>query len=340
MQFYLYLSVIKIKFMTDSKAKVKFNFFDFLFTPYKDEESNTSSSKILNECIKKINDEKTQKQKAIVINRFEGRKDESQRNLFVSSCVFFPKEKRHKCQIALIREDKIPTLFNKSTYSLTPFDQLGAHAIAETTNFYIDMSGYVPVVCCEFNSFGPRISDIEYYFRQISSLNMLKISRGCRASIHMKLPIGDVLNSITDVLKFEIKSRPNRLSYLYQGINDPFILNINALANTINPKQIKIDAFFRERGKGTSSKKNTQALGFVKKLLNAVKNNDAIVDDIDDFYLEFERNDGSEDVFNLIKGKEEIVVDCSYKTPGNYDTRELYVNCCIQFEQYIAQRNG
>ena len=313
---------------------ITFHLFDFVFTPYKDEESNATSREILKDCLQKINDEKQKEGKAIVINRHKGRKESEPRNMFVISAAYLLKEKKYKCRIALIRDDKIPIILNKKDFSLTPFDQLGDQALVETTNFYIDLEGSVPVVCCEFNNHGPRISDIEFYFRHISK-KMLRISKGCKASIHMKMPVNEVLDSITDVLQFNIKAKPNRLSYLYQGVGDPFISNMNALANTISPKSMRVNAFFREKGSETSTKKNQKALSFIRKALYAFKKDNKVIEDFDDFYLEFEKQDGSEDIFNLTKGKQEIIIECSYKTPGNLDTRELFDKANVEFNQYI-----
>lgn len=323
--------------MSRTSTNITFNLFDFLFTPYKGEESTTSSCSILKECLTRINEEKQKEGKAIVINRHEGRTDSEPRNMFVVSAAYLLKEKKYKCRIALIRDNKIPIILDKTNFSLTPFDQLGDQALVETTNFYIDIEGSVPIVCCEFNNHGPRVSDIEFYFRHISH-NMLRISKGCKASIHMKMPLNEVLESITDVLQFKIKARPNRLSYLYQEVGDPFILNMQGLANTINPKALRVNAFFRERGTGSTGQKNTQALGFIKRALNAFKKDNEVIEDFDDFYLEFEKEDGTEDIFNLTKGKEEIVIDCSYKTPGNIDTKELFDKAHKEFNDYIQSR--
>jgi hypothetical protein len=324
--------------MSKSTTKITFYLFDFLFTPYKGEENIGSSCTILKGCLDRINEEKKNGGKAIVINRHEGRVDSEPRNMFVVSAAYLLKEKKYKCRIALIRDNKIPIILDKTNFSLTPFDQLGDQALVETTNFYIDLDGQVPVVCCEFNNNGPRISDIEFYFRHISN-KMLRISKACKASIHMKMPVNEVLESITDVLQFSIKARPNRLSYLYQEVGDPFIANMNALANSVNPQSLRVKAFFRDRGTGSSNQKNNQALAFIKRALNAFKNDNEVIEDFDDFYLEFEKEDGSEEIFNLTKGKQEFIIDCSFKTPGNLDTKELFEKTNEEFESYLQSRN-
>lgn len=318
-------------------AIIKFHYFTISFTPYKENEKKYSSNNILKECINRINHERTKEQKAIVIDRHESRDEMESRNLFVSSAAYKLDDKIYKCRIALLRDNKIPTLVNKSDFNLTPLDYLKGKAIAETTNFYIDMNGAEPVICCEFNSLGPRISDIEYYFRYISSNKMLHISKACKASVHMELPIETVLKSIKDVYKIKIKAKPNRLSFLYQNVDDAFITNMNALAGTINPATIKIDLSFRERGSGKEiiTKKNNSALTFSKKVLNAVKNDSKVIDDFEDFQLEFENEDGSDGFFNLVKGKREFIIQCPYSTPGHLDTKLLYDKAKSEFKEYL-----
>lgn len=319
------------------KTKIKFHLFDFKFIPY--EGNNKTSKSILIDCIQKINDVKTKQQSAIVIDRHENRDKLLPRNLFVSSAAFLPREKKYKCRIALIREGKIPKIVNKENYNITDLKSIdNKQAIAEITNFYIDVNNEIPVVCCEFNSNGPRISDIEFLFRHISSHKMLKISKSCKASLHMDTSVDEVLDSLSDVLKFEIKAKPNRLNYLTSEVEDSFIGNMNALADTIDPKSIRIDAFFREKGK-QSGKKNNKAVAFVTRVLQAVKNDNKISEGIDDFTLEYETRDGNEAVFSLIKGKVEFVIDCTLNNTGNIDTKYMYKKVSIKFNSYLSEKN-
>lgn len=324
--------------MAQEVLDVKFHFFDFWFKPYSGSKRNNSMS-ILKACIEEINHQRLDEGQAIVIDRYEGRKGSERRNLFVSSAAYSYREKKFKCRINLIRDNKLPHVFNKNNFQLTPLQSLGHKAIAETTNFYIDMSGSMPIVCCEFNNEAPRIADIEYYFRQIANKN-LKLATACRARVHMKMPVNEVLESITDVLKFEIKVKPSRLAFLNRQVKDAFVGNMSALANTVDPQSIKIDAFFRERGKRNSTK-NTKALSFIKRALKAIKADNNIIEDFDDFSLEFEKSDGSEDSFNLIKGKEELIIKCPIKTEGNLNTKILYDLITVEFDKYLEyKKNG
>lgn len=323
--------------MSEQNTPIKFNFFDFQFSPLAKYEGKKSSHHILKECIQRINDERTKKQSAIVIDRHEGRSEEEPRSLFITSIAYITKKNRYKGKIHLLRDNKIPTLVDRTNFTLTPLELLKDSAIAETTNFLIDMNGDLPVVCCEFNNFGPRVLDIEYYFRYISSHRMLHISRACKALVHMKKPIDEVLDSMTDVLQFRIKARPQRLNYLCKEIGGAFVTNMNALAGTVKPKSLKIDAFFRDRGADNSSK-NTLALAVAKRILNAIKNDNKVTEDIDDFFLSFEKEDGSDDTFNLIRGKQEIGFECPNKSNGNVNTKVMYEKLHDEFSLYLQQR--
>ena len=316
-------------------GEVKFNFFDFWFKPYKDKTKPQSSKQIVKSCIDEINRIKLEEQSVILIDKHEGRTKDESRGLFITSAAYNHTERKYKCRIALIRDNKNPIFVNKEDFSIKPLESLKNHVMAETTNFYIDMSGDMPVVCCEFSNVGPRILDIEYYFRQIA-FKQLAIATACRAKVHMKMPVKDVLDSITNVLKFEIKARPNRLAYLNNEVKDAFVANMTALANTVDPSAIKVEANFRKRGK-VQQTQNNKALSFVKRALKAINANNEIVEDFDDFTLEFERGDGSEGEFNLIHGKQEIEIECPYKTPGNYDTKVMYELVKEKFDSYLEQ---
>ena len=328
-------------YMTDQKeyATLRFHFFDFLFTPLKENESTDNSHKILKKCIDRINEEYIKKQTAIVIDRHEGRTDEEHRNIFMTPAGYNVKERRYKCKISLLRDNKIPILVNKTTFALTPLEKLGNTALAETTNFYIDMNKKHPIVCCEFNSLGPRISDIEYYFRQVAFYSMLGLAKSCKAAIHMKLPINEVLSSLSDVLRFKIKVRPKRLNYLFKEVQDSFITNMNALAGTVKPKYIRVDAFFREFNQ-KDNPKNTQAILLSKRILNAIKNDNDVIDDFEEFTLFFEKDDGTDGIFQLIRGKQEITVKCPYKSPGNIDSKALATLVNENFSLYLDTYNN
>jgi hypothetical protein len=322
------------------KTNVTFNIFNLTLKPFKGEENLASSVKILKECVDYINNERTQHRRAVVIDRNGGKKNSEKRELFITSIAYSHNEGFYKGRIALLRNNRTPLIYNKEKYSISPLSELGESSIAETTHFIIDTSGNYPIFLFEYHHHGPRISDIEYYIRQITS-KVLRSSTSCKVQIHMNFPIKDVLDNISDVLNFKIKANHKKLAFLNREIGESFIGNMQALANTVNPVTMRIEAFFRTKDTKIESKfKNFAAVKFVKKLLEKANNNDSVLDEIEEFYLEFERGDGTEDTINLLKGKVELIVSTDLEAGGNIKMRSLFENSISSFKEYLKENQN
>jgi hypothetical protein len=316
----------------EKPIETTFHLFDINFYPYKDGVSLLDSERILKETVKHIQDNLLQGQKAIVIDRNKGRKEPNPRNLVITSAAYSHPDKKYKCKIRLLRENNLPEFLNKTDYTMVSLADLDHLLLAETTNFYIDLSRGYPIVCCEFNHHGPRIADIEYFLRYVS-FRTLKISKKCQVSIHMKLPINEVLGSLENVLKFDMKVKPNVLKYLYESSSDSFFTNMTGLSGTVDPSFLRVEAFFRQTGETEKYKKNTKAVSVMKKILKLVSDNENAVENFEDFNLEYTDSAGNEHVFNLISGKEEIVVT---STIGK--SKELYNEAIKLFDKYLVEK--
>jgi hypothetical protein len=152
-------------------------------------------------------------------------------------------DKLYKGRIALLRNNRTPLVYNKDNYSISPLSELGDASIAETTHFLIDTSGNYPIFFFEYNYHGPRISDIEYYIRQITN-KVLRSSTACKASIHMSITIKDVLDNISDVLNFRIKANHKKLAYLNKEIGECFRYELDLCVKFIFPNLLKKLLFF------------------------------------------------------------------------------------------------
>jgi hypothetical protein len=312
--------------MTES-IDVKFHIFDLIFQPYKEQDTSLGSFTIIKSCIKKINDERTENQRFIIIDRHETRDKAESRRIFISSASYSFRDKMFKCKINLFR-DKVPSFLDKEKLTISSTIDLKNKELVESTNFYIDMDRqHIPTIICEYNSLGPKISDIEYYFRTISSRKFLYISKACTARIHMEKSVEQVIDSLANVFKFKFKAKPENLPSLYRNINDAFISNMQSLVNTVDPKSIKVDLSFRDQGgKKLISEKNYKMVSTSKKILNAVLRDTKVMEDIEDFYLEYEDTDGVDNNFSLIRGKVSLETNCPYKDgkKGQIDTKFLF----------------
>lgn len=317
------------------KTKIIFNVFDLVLTPYKDDEDSITSNSILKDCIDYINNERIKNRKVVVFDRNNGKNETDKRELFVTSISYSPKDKLWKGRIALLRDNRTPLVYNRDNFSITPLSSLGDTYLLETTHFLIDDSGHHPRFFYEYNYHGPRILDLEYYIRQITN-KILKSSKSCKAKTHMNSSIKDVLESMSEVLNFKIKANSNKLAYLNNEIGESFLGNMQALANTVNPVSLRVEATFKSRGVKVDSKfQNLQAVKFVKKLLGKAESNNEILEDIEEFQLEYEKEDGSNDSLNLLKGKVEFEIECELETKGNVKTRSLFDNSMEPFREYI-----
>lgn len=324
--------------MTKKFISVRFHVFDLEFTPYKKLENKIGSFNILKDCIQKCNDEKINNQKLIVLDRFENRSSSESRKLFLVSAAYKADKKIYKCKMGLFR-DKVPSYLDLNNFKVTDFQNITNKKLIEITNFYIDFDKINnPTFICEFNNQGARISDIEYYFRSLSSSKHLYLARGCKALIHMNKSIDDLLDSVTNIFKFRIRVKPENLPSLYRNSEDAFISNLSLLGKTVDPSSIKVDLSFRDPGgKKIVSKQNYKMLSTTQKILNAAKGDITTLEDLDDFYIEYEDSSGTELSYNFIKEKVEIEFDCLTNN-SILDKTMLYETAMAKYFRQIKEK--
>jgi hypothetical protein len=292
---------------------IKFNFFKINFTPY-NSNNDQSSESILRNVITYLSKEMIAG-RGLLIDRHEKRENEGRRPLFVTTAAFNFKEKRIKGSIALLRTGKIPLLKPADKFMLIPFDKSKGE-IAEQTHFFIDYSTDNLVLCVEFNHNGPRVSDIEFYFRVVAR-DKLRIAKATEIEMYMDVSIDKALAGLRNVLNFDVKVQPVKLTQLDTQLVGQYFTGISNLGQKIQPKFIKLEAMFQTPGKQyVSSELNKGANTMFKNFLNAFKARPVNMDVFDQFVVKYEDKDGSEEVFNLLRGKKEITkhVDLSKMT--------------------------
>lgn len=320
---------------------IKFHIFELIFQPYKEQEGMMGSFSILKSCLKKINDDRLEKHRFIIIDRHETRDKAESRKLFISSAAYTHKDRMYKCKIGLLR-DKVPAFLDREKMTISSDIDLGNKELFETTNFYIDIEKTTnPTIICEYNSLGPKISDIEYYFRTLSSRKFLHISKACTARIHMEKSVEQVIESMQNVFRFRFKARSENLPSLFNNTQDSFISNMQILANAVDPKSVKVDLSFRDSGgKKLVTEKNYKMMATSKKILSAVLNNTRVMEDIEDFYLEYEDAEGDYNDFSLVRGKVALETSCPFKKgqKGQLDTKYLFNSIKEKYDIYKSEK--
>jgi hypothetical protein len=316
--------------MISNLTPIRFHFYSLKFTPYKENSGEHSSSSILRDIITYLS-QQIQAGNGHLIDKNQERQQEERREIFLTSAVFMPKERRIRCSIALLRAGRRPKLKPLDKFKLIPLSNMGT--IAEETHFFIDYSKNYGVICLEYNYHGPRISDIEYYFRNVGR-DTLKIAKATDVNMFMDTSIDDTLENLRNVLNMEIKIQPKNFAQLDTRLIGSYFTGMNNLGNLLKPKFLKIETLFQTPGKSvTSSQLNKEANNMVMDLLRTFRGRPFNIDAFDNFVVKYEDKEGKEEVFNLLKGKKEIIKEIDLSTIQK--KREWYEIIEKEFDEFI-----
>lgn len=314
----------------ETLTPIKFHFYSLKFNPYKDLVRTENNSTILKQVITYITNER-KNGKGHLIDRNKNRINESPREIFMTSSVIMYKESRIRCSIALLRAGRLPKLKPNDKFKLVPIDTIGS--IAEETHFYIDFKKDFAVICLEFNSHGPRISDIEYYLRNVA-YETLKLSKATEVELYMDNTIDKTLKDLKNVLNIDIKIQPTKLSQLDTEIVGKYFTGMNSIGNKLKPKFLKLEALFQTPGRVVeSSEINKEANSMIVDLIGRFKARPLNIDCFENFVVKYENKEGEEEKFNLLKGKKEITkhVDLNKITKK----REMYEIIEPDFDEFM-----
>ncbi|MFD2904666.1 hypothetical protein [Sphingobacterium anhuiense] len=313
---------------TENLTEVTFQFFSIKFTPLKSFESNLRSNDILNNVITYISRKLLQDKEGHLIDRHEERQNSS-RELYINRAIIIPKEKRIRCSIALLRKGREPLIKPKEDYKLVPITDLGS--IAEETHFFIDYSKNYALICCEYNHYGPRMTDIEYYFRNVAH-KVLRQSKATEVNAYLEAPIDETLNNLKNVLNIEIKVQPKNLLQLDRDVLNKYYSGINNLGNVLQPKFIRLEAYFQSPG-SKSKALNTSANNMCREMLRRFQGRAFNIDAFEAFIFKYEDKDGKEEIFNLLNGKKEIKINIDYSKIQK--SRDWYQLIKLDFDNFI-----
>lgn len=296
----------------ENLTEIHYHFFSLKITAIKSEEGKLNSNAIMRNVITYISNQLHQEKQGYLIDRHES-KQNSRRELFINRAVFIPVEKRIRCSIALLRSGREPFLKPKEQFKLIPLSEHTIGSIAEETHFFIDYSTTNAVICCEYNHHGPRISDIEYYFRTIAQ-KVLKQSKATEVVTFLDAPIDETLSKLKNVLNIEIKIQPKNLPQIDADLQNRYFTGMNNIGQVLKPKFIRLEAYYQSAGKGIASRElNVPANKMVTEMLTRFKGKSINIDAFDAFQVKYEDKDGNEEMFNLLSGKKTIILNVDLK---------------------------
>jgi len=290
---------------------ITFNFYSVLFKPRK-QHSNLNSVEILKRVLHYITPVNLDN-KVHLVDRHKNRENTNPRHLFVDSVVFDYVERRYKCRIGVIREGKTPMLKPYDTYQLVSLDEMKQKYgdLVEVTHFYIDISKNKVYLCCEYNFYGPRYSDIEFYFRNVAH-TMLELARETKFEVHLDISLDKLLKDLKNVFSFEIKVEPAGLEQIEPAIRNHYFSGLRSFGSLVKTRALNIKAFFDIEEKGKLIKSDNEGTTLVKRLLRSIKNEDTDLGSFKNLILEYttEQSDDIQSI-NLIKNQKgfEISID-------------------------------
>lgn len=289
-----------------SKEILKFHLYSIKFKAYSKLEKKHSSTSILKDTITFLTNE-LHKGQGYLIDKNRNRESENSRELFMTSAVFMPKQRRIRCTLALLRSGRVPKIKPVDEFKLVPIKTLGS--IAEETHFFIDYSRNYGVVCIEYNYYGPRMSDVEYYLRNVAR-DKLKLSKALDVNLYMSNTIDKTLENLHNVLNMQVKIQPNKIPQMDNDIKGQYFTGINTIGNRLKPNYIRVETYFKTPGNNIASKElNKEANSMVKTLLSKFKARPFNIDCFEDFVIKYEDKEGNEELFNLLHGKKELEYD-------------------------------
>lgn len=316
--------------MDATKTEIRYQFFMLKFTPLKDVKLNSRdiTFNIISLLSKKLLDEN----QGYLLDRHESRAGNS-REMYLNRAIIMFQEKRIRCSMALLRAGRVPFLKPSEEYKLVPISEAIKGNIAEETHFFIDYSKDSVVICCEYNHHGPRITDIEYYFRNVAH-KLLKQSKATEVSAYFIAPIEETLKKLKNVLNIDIKIVPQDLNKLATEVSNKYFTGMRTLGAVLDPKFLRIEAYFQSPGGSIKSNAlNTNVNNMVKDILNRIKGNQLDIDAFKSFMFKYEDVQGNEEIFNLLSGKKEIVLNIDLKTIKK--ARQWYELITPEFDQFI-----
>lgn len=315
----------------DDFELVKFNFLSMLFVPLK-EHSSLSSTQIILKIVEAIKAQRIAKN-IIIFDRFKNRKNEPSRQLYIDHFSYEPLERRLKFSMALIRSGKQPLLKPTGSIDLVPFDK-NIGEFTEVTHFFIDMKRPTAVACIEFNDNGPRMTDVEYYFRAMST-EYLHLSKSLTVGIMMEKNIDETINGLAGIFDFDIKLEGKKYSEMDNDTKG-YLSEWGTLLTKLQPEFIRIEAFFQRKGKKSNkASTNTGVMSGLKHILKSLKkpnNSDAF----DKFVINYQDTDGNVKKFDLFDTKSEVEV--MINLTQTVKTADIYKLIKVDFDTFLTNR--
>lgn len=312
--------------MKDSYTYIEFNYASLSLTGYTGEEAD--SSRLLKNLIQYLNSEGFST-KDKIINRNSGRKNTHNRNLIILPNRFFDSGRKCYGRIALIK-NKAPITWSE-TNEIEVINNPDNKKFIEVTNYLISFEKSQPIIMIEFNNEGPRLSDIEYYFRQISRKE--KIAKYIQSTIHLKVEYDRLEHSISNVFSINVKVKSSTI------IKQNWLKALRNISEETGYKDVRLE-FFYQRTKDLSGKyrKNVRGIDFARNIISWLRRDSKNIENIEDLKMSYQATDNDEEILDLdfLKNKVVSMIKVPLDPNTNYPVNDLKEHLNNEFNIYLT----
>lgn len=303
------------------------------FAPYKEYEGEHTTSSILKNIFIYLREER-KKGNGLLIDRHENQDKVEPRELYMVTHRILPKERRIRCSMALLRKGKQPKLKPLDKFKLIPLSSIEGD-IVEVTHFFIDFSGTTCIVCAEYNHNGPRIKDFEFYLRNIAGSNNLKLARATELTLLYNNTLEHTLASMQNVLSMDVKLKPSNLARMDADVRQTYYSSMNNIGKEFKPKFLRLKTYFQIPGSSAQTDINYEANDWFKGMLKVFRSKKRNIKLFEDFEVKYEDTHGDENIFNLSKTREEILIIIG--ADQDFKNKEMYLLIEPELNQFIAK---
>lgn len=303
----------------------EFNYASFRMLPYKGNDGD--SSRLLKDIILKLREKDFPNDKR-VIDRFAKRKNHPKRELVIISIHYDDGGRRCFGKLALIK-NKAPLLWGSGDI-VEEIEKEEFKKFIEVTNFAINFSDKGdPVVMLEYNNEGPRLSDFEFYIRQIA--RDFKIAKNIYYILHLNIDYTQLDKEISDIFYISAKVRSATANN-----NSNWLFGLKHMGSETGFKDVRLEFFYnRPKKKEIKPIKNDKGLSFAKKIITWLKKDNNNIDNLEDLKMTYEVNDQDIVDLDFIKNKVISLIRVQYLPGKAYQNKDFKFEVGQEFNKYL-----
>lgn len=302
------------------------------FEPYTEVKNVHNTQSILKAVFEYLREER-QNGRGHLIDKHKNQDKAESREIYMVSHRNLHNERRIRCSMAYLRKGKRPKLKPTNKLKLVPLSSIGGD-IAEVTHFFVDYSGTRCIICAEFNHNGPRLHDFEFYLRQIAGKNHLKLARATEVTALFSSNIDETLATLQNVLQMNVKLKPADLRLMDSDVRQNYFSDMENIGKVFKPKFFRIKTYFQIPGSNTPVGVNHEANNWFTGILSIFKTRSRNKKFFENFEVKYEDIHGVENIFNLSKNRETIIIPIGAN--DEFKNKALYELVKADLDQFIS----